>query len=261
MAIEFGGGNAHSLSLANDSTLEPTLTCSVAFWIYVNNFPGAEQAYLANILGDETSDVTFEFMVRLGSGGSALLNQRIGFRPNDDVNDQENDTDLTAGQWHHVACTYDSPSGAFYLDGAADGTFSDAGVTASVNRIWYFGRWGTSIGNFRSLDARLADFAYWRDRQLSADEVAELASGYSPLGVASLPTMYLPMWGRESTEFDVVGGRGWTRNSATAADHPPLIEENGPLIGARGPVVASNRIARRVLAQQPVGPEAFWASW
>ncbi len=42
-------------------------------------------------------------------------------------------TVLTLNTWHHVAITYANPNGAFYLDGNADGTFSDANApTASA---------------------------------------------------------------------------------------------------------------------------------
>lgn len=91
-------------------------------------------------------------------------------------------TTINDGVWHHVAANYNRNSGganALYVDGVneASGNSSGAWTTAATN-YWIAagvgeeGFWPTMVGE-------VAAIGHW-DANLSADEIAALAKGFSP---------------------------------------------------------------------------------
>jgi hypothetical protein len=126
------------------------------------------------------------------------------------------------GNWHHLAVTVASNNGSFYLDGAADGTFTR-------------GNPGTAGGQTKSIAAQfdgqapfngtLAEMAVW-STALSAAEVASLANGFSPLLIR--PSALVAVWpllGPFNPELDLWKNNlaGTLVNGPAAAAHPRAV--------------------------------------
>lgn len=126
------------------------------------------------------------------------------------------------GTWIHCGAVFSADNNRVaYFNGTAGSaqTTARAGTTVDLTTI---GRQsGTSPANYAEGD--IGECAAWA-AALTADEMASLAAGVSPLFIrpASLAG-YWPLWGRYSTEPDLVGGYGMTVTGATYADHPRVI--------------------------------------
>ncbi len=103
-----------------------------------------------------------------------------------------------------------------YIDGAADGTATDATFDA-VNRAgnFHFGC-RSDFSATRYFGGDLAEWAKW-DRALSADELLGLAAGFTPDHYPT-PAWHVPMWGNQYHELRVP--LTVTNDGSTAIDHP-----------------------------------------
>jgi hypothetical protein len=130
----------------------------------------------------------------------------------------------TAGTWNHGCGVYTSDSSrTAYLNGVAGTTDTNARTpnAGSLDRVL--------VGRFQGgativyCDALIAEAALW-NVALSADEVASLAKGVSPLLVRpdSL-AFYAPIYGTHGPEPELIGGRDLTvQGGATKAAHPRI---------------------------------------
>lgn len=84
---------------------------------------------------------------RFGVGGSTSSNSiDIGLRDDAGVSDISASTDVTDGEWHHVAFVYDRGDVTFYVDGVSDYTTSTGGsaIGANLQRYGYIGSYTES---------------------------------------------------------------------------------------------------------------------
>ena len=102
-----------------------------------------------------------------GSGVLRLtLNQRV-------ANYLDSGYVLPAGEWHHVAATYDGTTARLYVDGKLAASLPFSGNVGDSN-TWRIGAYGANpVGYF----AGLIDEVQIYDRALSSDEVATLEGG------------------------------------------------------------------------------------
>ncbi len=118
--------------------------------------------------------------------------------------------------WQHLALARASGVLTQYINGAADGSESDALVDAiDVGDSLYLGmRSDGSIS--RRLGGSMAEWAKW-NRALSAGELLGLAAGWTPDSFPT-PAWHVPMFGGQYIEKRVP--LTVTNNNSTAADHP-----------------------------------------
>ena len=129
----------------------------------------------------------------------------------------------SADAWHHVLVTYDSSSTtndpAIYIDGVAQTVTENstpAGTVVDNTSGYVIGNRGNDSA--RTWDGYLAEFATW-DRILSAEEIAALANGISPLFMRSQLLSYVPII-REVVDFRQINP---TVTGTTTVDHPRII--------------------------------------
>lgn len=135
---------------------------------------------------------------------------------------------LSTGVWGHCAGTfYGSVDMYSYLNGVSTGTLTLTGTTGyeTCNRTGLAVLPRSSFSNY--LNGRMAEAAIW-NVQLTDDEIARLANGYSPLMVRPESLVaYWPLFGRAGSSGDEEGWIGATdltqQSSPILADHPRII--------------------------------------
>jgi hypothetical protein len=143
------------------------------------------------------------------------------------INSADTATGYTAGQWCHAAGVFaSSTSRIAYINGGNSGSNATPTASSSWDTLLLGGRYVTSAIGFW-FDGNIAEAAVW-NVALTADEIAQLASGHCPLFVRPQALVhYVPGFGRAGAsggEEDWVGGLTLTQvNSPTVADHPRII--------------------------------------
>jgi hypothetical protein len=133
----------------------------------------------------------------------------------------------TVGQWCHAAGVFvSSTSRVAYLNGGNSGSNSSPVTSANWNTLLLGGRYLDSVLGFW-YSGDVAEAAVW-NVALTADEIAHLAAGYSPLTVRPHALVhYVPGLGRGGAsggEVDWDGGGSLTRVADPGlADHPRII--------------------------------------
>lgn len=145
--LTFTGVNGNGVSMTGLAT---GTTFTYSAWLYT----GATAINYSNILG-QSSFVGFWYRPGL---------KRVSFYYGAD---HTNNTDMALNQWHHIVITSDTGTGAFYIDGVADGTFLLApGFTAD-------GIGCDSGTGAECLDGKLDDLRLY-NRVLSSGEIRQL---------------------------------------------------------------------------------------
>jgi hypothetical protein len=133
----------------------------------------------------------------------------------------------TTGQWHHVAGVFASTtSRVAYIDGGNSQSNSTSTASSSWDTLLLGGRYSSSaIAVYFSGD--IAEAAVW-NVALTADEIAQLAAGYSPLFVRPQSLVhYIPLFGRAGAsggeEDWAAGGVLTDAADPGLADHPRII--------------------------------------
>lgn len=170
---------------------------------------------------------------------------------NDDYHKVGNDFTFTNDVWHHLLLrsVVSGPLNQFWVDGSKVG--SDETTNArdtSTGRPFCIGaRAGAPTQQPGQFD--IYDLAVY-SANISDASIARLAAGHCPMFVepASL-ALYLPLWGRQSSEAVVVGGSpSYAVTGATYIDHPAVRQPTGALYGstdytAPSPATGSSLIA------------------
>ncbi len=115
--------------------------------------------------------------------------------------DEENETTLTTGVWHHIAVVSDAGDGTFYVDGVADGTFSGA-VGTDLDRIGSDNSEEHFLGKMD--DIRVYDSA------LTSEQIAELAGGSEEVTCDAGSSS-----SASSSSSSTPGNETWTGNHST----------------------------------------------
>lgn len=133
----------------------------------------------------------------------------------------------TSTAWQHVALVRLGSTLTQYINGAADGTDTDATVDAvDVTTNLYFGTRSVDPTN-RWFGGAMAEWAKW-DRALSVGELLGLAAGWTPDHFPT-PVWQIRMFGGQYAEMRVP--LTVTNNGSTAADHPGgLIYPSGAIV-------------------------------
>lgn len=170
-----------------------------------------------------------QYLLNTCTQGSTNHSHRLAFTSANLFNASSTDTatSLSSGHtitdtasWHHAAGVWASAtSRQCYLDGTADTVNTTSRTPSGIDRF-KVGAGGSEGQVFNGLTAHSAVWGV----ALTADEIASLAAGLSPLLIrpASL-VAYWPYLGRDSTEIDIIGRYDLAVTGAAAsADEPRL---------------------------------------
>jgi len=172
--------DSDSLDLTTTGSVAPTGT--LAAWV---NVPiGAKDdltAVVAKMVGSSGGGASYGLLNRLVGrtvGGVYGVYQTIA----GDAHDGSSNTsayyfhDISDGNWHHLAFTWDGPEGKMYIDGQDATEFSTSGTGAMVSTFdLYIGRYHYDPhGTWYSWDGSIDEVRIY-NRALSADEIREIS--------------------------------------------------------------------------------------
>lgn len=212
----------------------PTDNATAAVWVYLNYLPEKDDSRFFvrhRTSANNIQPVDFSMMLGLSSGTTTPSRLRIRWN-NPASATLVCNTTLSTGQWYHLCSTFNRSTGTGigYVNGVNDGSLATFPTTA----------WNTtdthkiSIGNNATLDnGTHPDIAPWGyisqpvfwGTELSADEVASLAQGLSPLSIRPQDLLfYVPELGRNDIDVDVIGGKTATQTSTIPSRFGPQIK-------------------------------------
>jgi hypothetical protein len=221
MAIEFSGTN-QNVSRTSGVVGFDVAQRTVAFWFWADATGTGQVIFTsASSLASGQSADTVSTNAPAASGFRLFYQFRWTVVAGWQVN-----TDLSTGQWYHVAVTYDrgatTNDPTIYVNGisaAFTETTAPSG-TAKTGQVAY--RFGEAAAGTADFDGRVSDFGWW-DRLLSAAEVAALAKGYAPSFFCRGLRLDMPFTGRHSPEPERRQGAAGTVTGATYVDGPRII--------------------------------------
>lgn len=190
---------------------------TIAAWIYPDNVSTLQRVLEIHASGD-------------AADGCALwmVNTQLGltraWSGADAYHYRHGTGELASGSWQHVLATSDSGADnsgmECYVDGAVPGT--SGGGAGSGSEDAHSGSWsigGRKWEDTRNFEGRIAEVGVW-DRELSADEIAALVTGYAPLCFLRGLRFYAPLMSRG---VEVVAGVTPTLDGTNVIAHPKAI--------------------------------------
>jgi hypothetical protein len=215
MARQFDGSADYLFTSTIPDASPPT---TFGAWARLDNTTGVQTVM---VLGSGSANNHFE---RLQTSGTAL---RIRSSAGSTGTNTTSSGTVSASTWHHCTAVITSTSSrTVYLDGAN-------AVTATATRAPTLTLMGLaasvrSSSPIQHLDGRVSH-GFFYDAALTADEVAALALGASPLLVRRGNLQgFWPVWGIDSPETDYTGTTAMTvGGSPTTALGPPVSQYYG----------------------------------
>jgi large repetitive protein len=160
--------------VANDASLNPESEITLAAWALVENMPDDNNSLITK--ADTWMIHTSNWRGEDGSIDWEPLLWTPGF-----VAWQTTSSAVVPlGEWHHFAGVYDGTGIVTYIDGQEAGTFEQAGPLATSDVDVVIGRDSRSCCADRKAQHTIDEAMIW-SRALSANEVAEIMSGVTPV--------------------------------------------------------------------------------
>ncbi|GAB2868277.1 hypothetical protein GCM10027044_32510 [Hymenobacter ruber] len=150
---------------------------SLECWVKPNSFKAASP-YISSLMGMEDGGVN-TLMLRLGDAGIDASQVQFVAQIGGSTRKLASVARLTAGQWTHLAGTYDGTTMKLYVNGVLDNSQAASG-SLTANAPFTLGR---NYAASRGLDGRLDEVRAWT-RALTAAEVAANACGVSATSTA-----------------------------------------------------------------------------
>ncbi|MGA2679248.1 MAG: LamG-like jellyroll fold domain-containing protein [Sedimentisphaerales bacterium] len=155
-ALEFSGKGDH-VKIANEPAFDITNQITISAWVNITSVPQEWTGIVTK--GDTAWRMSTSFAKNVF---------HFGVSPNDYLNGM---TEVSAGQWHHVACVYDGKRMRIYVDGVLDVSIRRTGPIATND-------FPVCIGENIELTGRcwhgLIDDVRIYNRALSENEIASL---------------------------------------------------------------------------------------
>ncbi len=161
-------GKGDFINIANESNFDFTNQMTVAAWVKVNSVNNWWQAIVTK------GDSAWRFHHYEQSGRVAFHATGLTTPNMQQHGGPAGDSQVTDGQWHHVAAVYGGGKGYIYVDGQLDDEIDMAGTIGTNNEPVMIGENSQQRGRyFNGMidEVRVYDYA------LSAGEVSELAKG------------------------------------------------------------------------------------
>ncbi len=212
-------GTTSTLSLSGQSAI------TVVFWLHWTTFANDDKLALEYSANYGTN--AGSFIIDANDSGGKFL---AGMAAAGTYNTSEF-TRPTAGAWHHYAIVFDRSAAAAnqiipYLDGAAASytKFSSSAMSGNFSNYNLYLMSRAATGLFGG--GRMAELAVYGGA-LSANDIAALGKGYSPLLIARSSLLhYFPLGGRMSPEIGLLQGASVTLTGTSYADGPALLAAN-----------------------------------
>ena len=157
---------------------------SACAWVKLNATAGFQA--LVTVDGTTSSGYT---LIKRGDTNTFALMMAVSDTTNPALNIAAGATTVVASTWYHVCGTYDTATIRVYVNGTLEGTGSNASPwNATGHSIIGAGKWNGSRSDYLGGtvdDVRIYNIA------LTAAQVAALASGTYPTGLAGTPTYTL----------------------------------------------------------------------
>ena len=115
-ALEFSGKGDY-VKIANEPAFDITNQITISAWVNITSVPQEWTGIVTK--GDTAWRMSTSFAKNVF---------HFGVSPNDYLNGM---TEVSAGQWHHVACVYDGKRMRIYVDGALDVSIRQTGPIAT----------------------------------------------------------------------------------------------------------------------------------
>ena len=183
----------------------------------------AEAKTVLAISQDDTGDICQLYAIQL-EGGAWTEQDGVSSA------DMRSGTQLTLNAWQHLAVRYTtSSSRSLWVNGVQRDTDVVTIAPAGLNTL-SVGRKNVD-GDGDYMDGLIAEVAVW-DVALAGADIADLASGTSPMALATLPVRYWRL--KDNGDLtDLVAASVLTNSGSTwSADHPTV--DDPPATGRRG---------------------------
>lgn len=234
MALSFDGSSDH---LSKNAALfsgasDEDFNISMVAWCRPDN------KHQGTIIGaDNGSSYNDQFSIWCVAGGKFRVRYESSYITGSTAFDNGNST------WFHVAAVWEYSDRWLYLNGTQDATNSN-------NRQMEVGNADNLYIGSNRLDERfegaIAEAAAY-NASLTADEIAALAAGYSPLFIR--PDALVGYWPLGGISYpadyaDVAQGNDLTATGSPAiVDHPPIIYPASPAILTAAPPETADTLA------------------
>jgi Ca2+-binding RTX toxin-like protein len=173
-ALTFDGLNDY-VTVADSTALDITNTLTLSTWVKADSFQSWD-----GLIVKGTTNIPYGLDFR--SDGRLIFQANYGLvMGGNGRGTWSSNTALTAGQWHHVAVTYDGSDFRFYLDGQLDGTHQ-ANITFGKNNQALV--LGADLAGGSHFDGAMDDVRVY-NRALTAGEIEQLITGENGHGSSS----------------------------------------------------------------------------
>lgn len=192
-AYSFDGVNNY-IDLGNDSSLNPKNEITLAAWykpvsfVGVGNNPIIDKGYFSHTYPN--------YQYHLGVTGDGYRNTpgEFGFSVSDGNDSYRSGTEPNyweAGQWYHIAGTFDGSEVIFYVNGELIDSVSASGAMVDYGKNAYIG----TFSNVNSFTPGVIDEVRFYNRVLSETEIQQLATVPIPGAVWLFGTGLLALFG------------------------------------------------------------------
>jgi len=212
MARDFEASSNDFVDFGDPSYLDITGDITLSIWVRTNA-PTSERKVFAK-WADAGSQ--FSYLLSILSNGRA---QFATFTGGTDI--VAGTTDLDDDDWHHIAGTYDGSNIRVYVAGVEENSAAASGSINSTTAPVRIGAGSGGSGTEEPYDGGAGHGAIW-DAALTAQEIASLANGVSPLRIRRDSLKSYPPLNGQSPEYDVVGGASGIVTGTTVVGEPPI---------------------------------------
>jgi hypothetical protein len=171
-ALEFDGDDY--LNCGNGPSLQIQDEITIAFWFKVEAFSNEWEAFLAK------SDSAYR--VSRGGGYGNATHLAVSGTSVDNFNGT---VDVTGGEWHHFAGTYDGTEAKIYIDGVLDATKAGTGQINLTSSDLYIGENSGATGRF--LHGLLDDVRIYSRALIETEILGIMTGGGTDYPFASAP--------------------------------------------------------------------------
>lgn len=121
-------------------------------------------------------------------------------------------------QWQHFCMTRTGSAVKIYNNGVQCSAFTEAGTSTGTTALEI----GSGVDGLAKWSGKIAEFGLW-NTHTRPNDIVRLAKGAGALDVnAGALVRYLPLWGTNSPETELVRGGVGTVTGATAFPHPRI---------------------------------------
>jgi hypothetical protein len=164
-------GNSNYIQVANNSSLNPSATITVASWVYLNQYVD-NQNFVSKTFTDCIPLVSYS--LKMGDPGkNTYVQLQLSINGVNQI--LQSTIEIPLNQWVLLTGTYDGQGMNLYINGVLNNSISVSGNISNYSTNLNFGRW--SVGDLcnqpQHLNGELDDVGLW-NRALTQEEITSL---------------------------------------------------------------------------------------